>query len=577
MLKCTMKKKDCKNGFAKKLLAMFIIQGIITMGVIIVIASSYLVSGMRTEAIYGLHNVAKTVQVAFNTMDYGDYSISENNDLNKGNLNITGEQELLNTYAKESGSEITYYYGETRVATTILDRDGNTIVGTKASDKVVQDVLKKGKTYTTNDMKINGKSYYACYIPLKNADGSIVGMLFAGKENSEVREFINSKIEKILACAIIILFAFSITCFFIVRLLTRGIVLLEKELRKLEHGDLNIEVNEKLLNKKDELGAIAKAFNNVVIRFRSVIGILQQSCDTLLIEGEGLESLATQSSKTSEDISVAIDEIAKGAVTQASDIENATLNVANMGSLIEKITGDIESLNIITEAVLETENEANDNMNELSESNVNTTKAINRIAANIEKTDNSVQKIGEALKLITNIADETNLLSLNASIEAARAGEAGRGFSVVAAQIQKLADESNASARKIDDILKMLAEDSRASIRVMNEVQQNVKEQEEKLNDTKIKIIQVSEGIKQCNHNTENINKQAGECNTSRVVVMDVIQNLSALSEENAAATEETTASMEELTATIYVVSEAAQKMQEIANTLNNEVKFFKL
>lgn len=572
-----MKKRAHRNGFAKKLLGMSVLQYILSSGLLIVIASICLVSGMRLEAIDGLASMAKTIRITFDSMDTGDYAINEGNELIKGNMNITGEKELLDTLAKESGNEITYFYGDTRVATTIKNKDGSAIIGTKASDQVVQEVLKEGNTYTDYNITINEKPYYAYYMPIKNTDGSIVGMLFVGKECSDINAFIRSKIETILMFAVAMVIAFSIASFFIAKLFANGIVLVKGALTDLERGELKIEVNDKLLNKKDEIGEIARALNNVIIRFKSVIGILNQSCDTLLVEGEGLESLATQSSKTSEDISIAIDEIAKGAVTQASDIESATLNVANMGSLIEKITGDIESLNIITEAVLETENEANNNMNELSESNVNTTNAINRIAANIEKTDNSVQKIGEALKLITNIADETNLLSLNASIEAARAGEAGRGFSVVAAQIQKLAEESNASAKKIDDILKMLAEDSKASIRVMNEVQQNVKEQEEKLNDTKTKITQVSEGIKQCNHNTENINQQAGECNTSRVVVMDVIQNLSALSEENAAATEETTASMEELTATVHVVSEAAQKMQELATTLYDEVKFFKL
>lgn len=572
-----MKKRNHKNGFAKKLLGMSVIQYIISSGLLIIIASICLISGMRLEAMEGLESMAKTVQIAFNAMDTGDYAINESNELIKGSMNITGQKELLDTFARESGNEITYFYGDTRVATTIKNKDGSTIVGTQAADQVVQKVLESGHTYTDYNIQINDKPYYAYYMPLTNSNGDIIGMLFVGKECSYINTFIISQIKVILLCAVAMVIVFSIVSFFIAKLFSNGIVLVKDALMDLERGELKLKVNDKLLNKKDEIGEIARALNNVVIRFKSVIGVLNQCCDTLLTEGEGLESLATQSSKTSEDISVAIDEIAKGAVTQASDIESATLNVANMGSLIEKITGDIESLNIITEAVLETENEANNNMNELSESNVNTTNAINRIAANIEKTDNSVQRIGEALKLITNIADETNLLSLNASIEAARAGEAGRGFSVVAAQIQKLAEESNASARKIDDILKMLAEDSSSSIRVMNEVQQNVKEQEEKLNDTKNKINQVSEGIKQCNTNTENINKQAGECNTSRVVVMDVIQNLSALSEENAAATEETTASMEELTATVHVVSEASQKMQEIANTLNNEVKFFKL
>lgn len=572
-----MKEREHKNGFAKKILSMTVMQYLITAGVLIVIAIICLVSGMRSEAIYGLEDMAQTIQITFNAMDAGDYAINENNELIKGNLNLSEQQELLNTYAKESGNEITIFYGDTRLATTILNSEGTYFTGTKASDQVVQKVLKEGNTYTNYKVKINGKPYYAYYMPLKNSDGSTVGMLFVGKESSNINAFIKSKVIMIAVCAVVMVVAFSILSFFVAKVFARGIVRLESMLQNLENGDLDIEINEKLMNRKDEVGGIAKALNNVVIRFKTVIGVLNDSCETLLTEGESLESIATQSSKTSEDISVAIDEIAKGAVTQASDIENATINVANMGALIEKITGDIESLNIITGAVYECENEANDNMNELSESNTNTTEAINRIAANIEKTDSSVQKIGEALQLITNIADETNLLSLNASIEAARAGEAGRGFSVVAAQIQKLAEESNASAKKIDDIIKMLAEDSATSIRVMNEVQQNVKEQEEKLNDTKDKITQVSEGIQQCNRNTENINKQANECNTSRVAVMDLIQNLSALSEENAAATEETTASMEELTATMHVVSDAAQKMQELATTLNKEVKFFKV
>ena len=216
-------------------------------------------------------------------------------------------------------------------------------------------------------------------------------------------------------------------------------------------------------------------------------------------------------------------------------------------------------------------------MTQLSESNVRSTDTIKRIAVNVEKTDESVQKITHALQLITNIAEETNLLSLNASIEAARAGEAGRGFSVVATNIKTLAEESTASAKKIDELLKVLSKDSSTSIELMHEVQKDVEEQEMKLDDTKAKIVIVNNGIQQCNQLTETVSKDTNECNVAREVVMDAIQNLSALSEENVAAVEETTASMEELSATIKIASEASNKMQDIAVQLNNEVKFFKL
>ncbi|WP_310602396.1 methyl-accepting chemotaxis protein [Anaerosporobacter sp.] len=572
-----MGKKERKNVFAKKLLGMSVIQFVLSATVLIIIASICLMSGMRSEAIDGLKKMAKTIQIAYNTMDSGDYYVNEDKELVKGNLNITEEQELLNTYAKETDSEITYFYGDTRAATTIIKADGTSFIGTKASEEVVKQVLEGQNEYSDYNITINEKQYYAYYMPVKNADGSIAGMLFVGKECDKINTFIRTKILTIVAFAVLMIVAFSFASYFIVKKFAHGIIVLENLLRNLENGELNIEIKENLLVKSDEIGAIARAVNSVIVKLKTVVGVLNQSCETLLSEGGSLEGLATHSSSTAEDISRAIDEIAKGAVTQASDVELATENVVNMGSLIEQISNDISDLNNITEAVLISEEEANDNMNQLSESNVKTTEAINRIARNIEKTDDSVQKISDALQLITKIADETNLLSLNASIEAARAGEAGRGFSVVATQIQKLAEESNASAGRINEIIEMLAEDSATSVEVMNEVQGHVKEQEEKLEDTKIKIVQVSKGIKQCNQNAEAINRQAKECNASRVVVMDVIQNLSAMSQENAAATEETTASMEELAATIHVVSEASQKMQELSTTLSKEVKFFKM
>lgn len=572
-----MKNKSYKNGFAKKILGMSMIQFILFSAVLIFVSVTSLTSGMRTEAVDGLEGIAKTLQVVFNNMDNGDYSINENDQLIKGDLNIAEQNELLKELSDESESDITFFYGDTRVSTTIVNDDGSSIIGTKASDKVVKEVIEKGNTYTDYSIVINGKPYYAYYMPLKNSDGSTIGMLFVGKVSSSINSFIDTKIQTIVFYSIAMIIAFIIISFFVVKIFVRGIVVLEEILKKLEYGEFNVKVEDKWLKSKDEIGAIARALNSVIIRLRNVLGILSEVSDTLLQEGRELGELSAQSSVTSSDICIAIDEISKGAVTQAADTEKATINIVNMGELIERITKDTNELSEITEAVLTSQNEANDNMNQLSESNMRSTDTIKRIAVNIEKTDESVQKIGQALQLITNIAQETNLLALNASIEAARAGEAGRGFSVVATNIKVLAEESTASAKKIDELLVMLSKDSSTSIQLMQEVQKDVEEQETKLDDTKEKIILVTSGIKQCNQDTEIISKDTKECDIARGVVMDTIHNLSALSEENVAAVEETTASMEELSATIQIVSEASNKMQEIAVQLNNEVNFFKL
>lgn len=294
-------------------------------------------------------------------------------------------------------------------------------------------------------------------------------------------------------------------------------------------------------------------------------------------QGNDLGDMSSQTSHTANEISLAVEEVSRGAVTQAEEVEHATNLVSDMGTKIEQIVHSIDVLYQVAESMQSAGNEASDNMNLLKDSNEHTNTAIEKVAENVEKTDKSVAVIAEALNLITDIADETNLLSLNASIEAARAGEAGRGFAVVASQIQKLAEESNASAAQIAEIISTLSQDSANTLSVMNTLRDNIKVQQEKMLDTIDKFSSVSEGIVSSTNHTSHIHTQASECDSSRVSVVDIIQDLSALSEENAASTQETTASMQELNATISLLSDAAKGLHELAVSLENDMKFFRL
>jgi methyl-accepting chemotaxis protein len=166
---------------------------------------------------------------------------------------------------------------------------------------------------------------------------------------------------------------------------------------------------------------------------------------------------------------------------------------------------------------------------------------------------------------------------LNASIEAARAGEAGRGFSVVATQISKLSEDSEQSTKTIEEIIRQLTLDSEASVKVMNEVNEIIAQQQRKLDQTKEKFHDVSSGIDSSMEESRLIHNQAGECDSERGKVVDVIQSLSAVSQENAASTQQTTASMQELNATINLLAEAAKELKEMSENLEAEVSFFKL
>jgi methyl-accepting chemotaxis protein len=287
--------------------------------------------------------------------------------------------------------------------------------------------------------------------------------------------------------------------------------------------------------------------------------------------------MASQSSATADEISRAVEDISRGAVSQADEIESASHEVATMGEVIESIVGNVGNLTKTSDQMAAAGEASMKTMHELTDANAHTVEAIKKIGAQIRRTDESVGQISAAASLITNIAEQTSLLSLNASIESARAGEAGRGFAVVAGEIQKLAEQSDETATEIMKIIDTLQEESKETIEVMNEAETLIKEQQTKLDDTKHRFNDVSEGIGVSRGETNIIHDNASACDKARDTVVDVITNLSAISEENAASSQETTASMEELNATINMLAEAAGNLKQLSKELNEDMDFFSL
>jgi methyl-accepting chemotaxis protein len=286
--------------------------------------------------------------------------------------------------------------------------------------------------------------------------------------------------------------------------------------------------------------------------------------------------MASQTSATADDISKAIEDISNGAVSQADEIEKASQDIDEMGRMIKNIVDNVAELDAGTREVKESSDESIQIIGDLSDSNDRSMEAMRQISQKVHATNESAMKIRAAIDLITSIAEETNLLSLNASIEAARAGEQGKGFAVVASQIQKLAEQSNESAGNIAVIIGELIEDSENSVQVMDEVQVVMNEQQQKLQQTKNQFKQVGDGISAATEAAGLIRHQTEECDNARANVVDVITNLSAISQQNAASTQETTASMEELNATMNILAESASSLQEVSKSLEDNIAFFR-
>ncbi len=577
-------KKKKGVGILAKMVLMCALPMVILEVIITLYSLNSLKTGMQNEAFTGLANLCQAVSASYDALDAGDYYM-EGDLLYKGEYCITENEAVIDSYTKGTEADITIFFGDTRRATSLFDKQtGERIVGTTASDVVIDTVLKNGSDYRTDNITINNEKYYAYYKPLKNNNNEIIGMVFAGSPSAQVDAAIMSQAYSVVTIALVILLISLIICIILVKGIARIVVHAGDMLVRLSDGNLQIQlsdnvsrISEAAKKRTDEIGMMVSSMYDLIGKLQDMVKNIKNSTANLMQAGDSLETMASQTSVTADEIGHAIEDISQGAITQAEDIESATMQITNIGAMIEKIVASVKSLDEVSMSIQNADNEAEQIINELSVSNDMTIDSIQKISTSVHTTNESVGRIQEAVNLITAIASETSLLALNASIEAARAGEAGRGFAVVASQISKLSEDSNQSAKTIEDIINQLSIDSEASVKIMAEVGTSIAKQQKKLEETKAKFADVSSGIETSIAATESIYTQTKECDEARVRVTDVIRNLSAVAEENAASREQTNASMQELNATISLLADSAKDLKEISIELERDVSFFKI
>ena len=246
-----------------------------------------------------------------------------------------------------------------------------------------------------------------------------------------------------------------------------------------------------------------------------------------------------------------------------------------MGGMIEKANTDVERLSESSKAIGEAGDEATEILDELLAINEKAVKSIDMIYERTNTTNKSVEDIKAAINIITSIAEETNLLSLNASIEAARAGEQGRGFAVVASQIQKLAEQSNESAKQIEDITEKLIEDSQQAVSGMQDVREIMNKQSTNVKNTNSAFDKVKDNIEVSIEGVKEITNLTGKLDSTRTAVTDTVQNLSAIAEENAASSQECSASVTEVCNIMERVTNDAVRLKEISKVIDDQLKEF--
>ena len=373
-----------------------------------------------------------------------------------------------------------------------------------------------------------------------------------------------------VACLVVAM----IIAFLIAKSVTEPIFSINESLDKLSNG--HFHKIDKYQNRKDEFGAMVKATNSLIDRLSAIVASIKQSANSVNSSSEALAETTGQISQTADDVSNAVQDIASGATQQAEEIQNATTNTNQISDNIQNVTNNSSTLEESANSMNAESKESAAQLDKLKVSSEEMGHAVDEIYERIGATSKAVENINSKVDAISSIASQTNLLALNASIEAARAGEAGRGFAVVAEEIGQLADDSAKSASEIKEQMDVLLQESQDAVKKAEEVRKATEEQRLILDNSVQSIDGLINQIGQTMQGIQSITQSADACNDSKLVVVDAMDSLSAISEENAASTEETSASMQELSATVATLSTAADNLKEVSNNLMEQIAFFK-
>ncbi len=527
----------------------------------------------------GLHAAAILMEDEIAHEWSGDWSLSEDGQLLKGDVAIHDiYQEQLDNLTQKTGMYYTVFYGDTRYITSLVDAEtGLRMEGTQASNEVVNEVIVKGNEYLAENFEIAGQNWYAYYLPIKNSDGTVVGMIFAGRDTSIVEGNMNAAARAIAGTFIgFFLFNFTVARILISRS-TRSIRDIVSGLKQLEDGELFFYIDDRTFQRKDELGVIAESSAQVRDRLQDVISTTKKLSEDVTQSGESLANSAATASRVAEQVTCAVEDISRGAASQAESVESSVNNTNEMGESIDDITCRVEELSAAANDMLSGANRTVDTLKSLMNKNESVMTSMHDIDKQIRLTNDSVMDIAEASNIITAIADQTHLLSLNATIEAARAGEYGKGFSVVASEIGSLSAQSKDAAVSIKKIVETLVTESQKSVATISELNESMQEQNVQLTNTKDDMDAVVVNVNNVDNSTKLIAEKIHLLNDLKTSFSDIISELSAISQQNAASTEETNASMEELNATFSLISKAAGDLRDMAETLSEKMEFFSL
>ena len=387
------------------------------------------------------------------------------------------------------------------------------------------------------------------------------------KDVMKIRNFV------ITVSIIVLLIGFLVTYFF-TNSISSGIKRVVTAMSLAAKGDVTVKADVKA---KDEVGILANSFNTMIEGIKKLIFDIKSVSESVNHSAENMAVASEQAAQATQDVAKAIEEIAQGASSQAKETEESANATFLLGQLIDKSIKNADEINQEVSNVSMVSNEGLVIIDDLIKKTELTVEANNNVKESTNYLLEKSTEISKIVETITGIADQTNLLSLNAAIEAARAGEAGRGFAVVADEVRKLAEQSSQAARNIANLISEIQNTINDTYKTVEDSTKSIEEQSNVVNTTKDVFEGILHAVNFIVEKIDNLNKSLKEIESHKNKIVDSIQNIAAVSEESAASAEEVSATSEEQSAIVEEMATTANELKNYANTLIEAIKQFKV